>query len=213
MKANWITCGMVAGMLVLMQTAPTLGEEATFRLGIGIGIMASPGGNSYMKDHGGDAQELFFDLVVSGKIRVSDNWAVIPAIELSSPPDLMNAEIGLSVPSLNVRYSFTQEPSFYVQAGLNYSLPGGGGSVAEFKGGLGGNVLIGYAFKSHRRTRFGPQVELGYNYLSVEATTLYDPWEDSYHCPAYGLHDSYGYRTIKTTENFGGPFLRVGFRF
>jgi len=211
MKANWITCGITAGLVILTQTASTMGEEAVFRPGICLGVMASPGGNSYMKDHGGDAQVMFLDFVVSGKIRFDDNWAVVPSLELASPMDLVNAEIQLLIPSLNLRYSFSQEPSLYVQAGPSYSSPAGGGTVAEFTGKFGGGVTIGYAFKNPHRRRIGLQLEVGYNYVPVETTTLYDAMFHSYSSPSYGPDNRY--TTIKSTENFGGPFARVGVRF
>ena len=205
MKTDWFMCSMVAVTLLLVLTAPTLGEEATFRPGIGIGIMACPGYNSYLEDADtGHSSAALVDLVVSSKLRIGGSWALVPAVEMLMTTESFTETIGFFTASLSVRYSFTEEPSFYLQAGPNYVVSQGGDVVEEFKGGVGGVASIGYAFKGRDRSRFGPELEVGYSYMSVDAAS------------PDGAGYQYSYSRGEggtTTENFGGAFLRVGLRF
>jgi len=200
MQVNWITCGIAAGLISLTQTSSTYAGEATFRCGIGIGIMESPSFKSYMKDmyFDRDQQGTLVSASVGGKISVNDSWAVVPAVEFFLSPNGYWHTTGFAAASLNLRYSFTQEPSFYLQAGPNYTY---GTSDVEAKGGVGGVASLGYAFKGRDRSRFGPELEVGYSYMPVDSA----PEDDSY----YNSHRG----EIPSTVNFGGPFLRVGLRF
>jgi len=182
-----------------MQTAPALGEEALIRPGIGIGIMSCSGFKSYMEKTQDDHKtDVFVDIMLNAKIRITDNWGVVPAVEMFLTPEAATETDGFAAASLSVRYSFTQEPSLYLQAGPNYSFDT---SRLEVKGGLGGVASLGYAFKSRDRSRFGPELEIGYSYLPVDAAPK---------SPYY--HNMSG-ATPPSSANFGGPFLRLGFRF
>lgn len=181
---------------VVLQTTPALGKEASVREGISIGIMASPGFNSYMSglSSDGDAAYAWLNASISSKIRINDNWAVVPYLDayLNGNGDAdyngTTSKNTLVVPSVNARYSFREDSTFYLQAGPSLVFANGGGEKAEFKGGgVGAAASFGYAFRP------GIELDLGYNYTPVDST-----------------RQSNG---EKTTEDFGGPFLRVGFRF
>ena len=197
MKAKWITFGMLTGMLALMQTAQVLGEDAALRPGLGIGILASPGFNDYMSDVSSDSEAASAWLVfhISAKIGINDNWSLVPGVDLcaNGNGDGGGFENGMQVLSVNARYSFGNRSVFHIQAGPSLVLANGGGERAEFKGGgVGGEVSLGYAFRIGK-SRFGPEVGLGYSYCPVDATRISNQ--------------------ETTTENFGGPFVRAGFRF
>ncbi len=167
-----------------------------FQTGIEIGLMTSPGYSDYMdlvyEDFSGG--DVWLDLGVNGKADLGDHFAVVPAVDLylgfttygySGDEQEVNF---LIVPAVNLRYSLKQESSFYVQSGPSINIGSGGGHLAEFEGvGVGGGAMVGYAFAG------GGELELGYNYIPV------------------GVSEK-GFSGT-TTENFGGPFLRVGYRF
>ena len=204
MKPLRIACGMSAAMLIVLQSSPASGGEAFFRPGIGIGVVAASGYKSYMQDSGaGHDTDVLLDFAVSAKFRIGDRWAAVPVGEFLATPESFTETIGFVAAALFVRHSFTPEPGIFLQAGPNYVAAQGGSVIEEFKGGLGGGASIGYAFKEGDRSRFGPEVEIGYNYYSVEASENNNGGSG---------HFPYG-DTRTTKENFGGPFLRATWRF
>jgi hypothetical protein len=197
MKAKWVVCGWVTGMLLLLRTAPARGEDASVRPEIGPGVLVSPGFHEYMGDlsSDGDAASAWAVFHISAKIGLSDRWSLVPVLDLcaNGNGDGGGLENGMQILGVNVRRTFGDRSAFHVQAGPSLVLASGGGHDADFEGGnLGGEASIGYGFRI-RSARFGPEVGLGYSYCPVDATRMSD-------------HET-------TTENFGGPFFRVGFRF
>ncbi len=204
MKALRIACGVAVAMWTVLQSTRAARDEAFFRPGIGIGIVAAPGYKSYMQDSGaGHDTDTLLDFAISAKFRFDDRWSAIPAVDLLATPESFTETIGFVAVALLVRYSFTPEPGFFLQAGPNYVAAQGGSVIEEFEGGLGGGASIGYAFKDGDRSRFGPELEIGYHYYSVEAAENNNAGS--------GYFPSRDTRT--TTENFGGPFLRASWRF
>jgi hypothetical protein len=199
-KGGVMRFSRIAAALVLVGVlvSPAVGG---FHPGIEFGIMLSPGYNDYMKSvyeniSGGYG---WLDLGLNGKIDLTDNLALVPAVDaylnfIDYGYAGNNTEVNsLIVPALNVRFSFKKAGTFYLQAGPNFNVANGGGDESEFDGGgIGGGGLIGYSFKP------GVEVELGYNYIPVDAAPK--NWR--------GVVDG-----EETTENFGGPFLRVGYKF
>jgi hypothetical protein len=187
MRTARIAVGLVlAGMLA----SPA---AVGFQTGIEIGLMMSPSYSDYMdlvyEDFSGG--DVWLDLGVNGKADLGDHFAVVPAVDLylnyATYGDEQEVNF-LIVPAVNLRYSLQPENTFYVQAGPSINVASGGGPLAEFEGvGVGGGVMLGYAFAG------GGELELGYNYIPVDVTEK-------------GFSGS-------VTKDFGGPFLRVGLRF
>lgn len=194
---KWIARGTLAGALVFMPMLPAHGEEEAFEPGLGLGLLVSPGFHSYMGGlhPDGKAASAWLNMNLSGQIRIDDRWALLPALDLygNGNSDAYDNSSGQSsrnllwVPSVNVRYAFGAPSAFFLQAGPNYTFARGGGSLATFKGGPGGAAALGYAFS------LGIELNLGYTYLPIAATSQADG--------------------AKTTANFGGPYLQLGFRF
>lgn len=162
--------------------------------GVELGLMISPGYSSYMEDVYGDISGGYGWFNVGGnlKIDVNDHFAIVPAVDayLNFIDYGYDTDVNsMVVPALNLRYSFKKEGSFFVEAGPNLSIANGGGNKSEFDGGgIGGGGMVGYSFKP------GVEVVLGYNYISVDAASRLSAWSGE-------------------AENFGGPFLRCGYKF
>ena len=190
MKTNRVACGLMAGLLGLAQPVSTWGAENAFRPGLGIGLLVCPGFNDYMEElsSDGDAASAWLNVHLGVKIRVTDHWAVVPILDAFANGNGGGIENRMQALSANARYTFKEGSAFYLQGGPGLILASGGGDKAEFEGGnLGGVISAGFAFK------FGLELDLGYNYCPVDVTRTSNQRE--------------------TTENFGGPQLRAGFRF
>lgn len=192
MNIRKIACGMIAGILVLAPAVSSRAEESAFRIGADIGLVLSPTFHSYMG--GDDAAKGWLGLGISGKVRITENWAVVPAIRLygnGSGNDHYNddGEIfthKLQVLTVPARYSNKQGSTLFMQAGPNFTLAQSTYDDVDMKGGgLGAEASVGYAFRL-------VELELGYKYLPVKAKK--DWWRG------------------ETTENFGGPYFCVNFR-
>lgn len=128
------------------------------------------------------------NLHLSAKIRVTDHWAVLPILDACANGNGGGIENRMQALSANARYTFKAGGAPYLQGGPSLILASGGGEDADFEGGnLGGAISAGFAFK------FGLELDVGYSYCPVDATASFN--------------------RKKTTENFGGPHLRIGFRF
>ena len=200
MQTKWIAVGVTAGLALFSHGAPAPGEEAAFRAGIGLGVLESPGFKSYMDD-------MYFDrdqsgtlviLSVDGKLRVRPDWDVVPALEFFISPNGIWDTVGFVAASLNARYALDLEPGLFLQVGPNFTF---NMSDMEADGGVGGAASIVYAFNRPGRSRFSPEIQMGYSYLYASADPGGNPYYDSHRTD------------VPSSANFGGPFLRLALRF
>ena len=153
----------------------------------GFGFVISPDYNSTLKDNYDDVSggygwlhlNLGYSFVLMPRLQITPNAGLLMNF-VSGDDSFVNTII---LPALAFRYAFTEYPSVYIGAEVNYGNPNiGGNRIDADSDGVGFGGYLGYA----NDARLG--LELGYLHIPVEVNK-----QDS--------------------ENFGGFVLRTLFTF
>lgn len=153
MKAVKLLAIALCGVLPLVSQA----EEDAVKFELGVGLVISPDYNDALKDAYSDAS-------VSGgggwlgfhaglKLNLGAGFALRPGMDLwlnavQDPYGDTYANTVL-IPNISARYDFTQLPSVFIEAGVNYGVPNTGDDQLEFESaGIGFSGGVGFTFNN-----------------------------------------------------------------
>ncbi len=132
----------------------------------GFAFVISPDYHDVLKDAYYDVAGGYgwLDFQLGARFYINKKLSLTPSIDL-----LINAVTGddsfintIILPSLSVRYSFTELPSIYISGEVNYGIPNTGGDIIDADSdGLGFGAAVGYSLKN---------VEFEVGYLTIPVT-------------------------------------------
>jgi len=173
MKNSFIFA-IIGAILVLYASSVSHAEEKQTQIYLGAGMVISSDYRSFLNDVYPDADMFggfgFLEFSAGVRFNASDQLSLTPTLGLllnyvtvdgtHIDESYLNSVI---LPSLALRYRFSDIPSFYAGGELNYGIPHSGSDYYDFDpGGIGYGVLFGYTFVG------GWSIETGYRYVPVD---------------------------------------------
>ena len=187
---SYITCSVILASLPAIVVA----QQDKVDIVTGIGMVIGSGYHDAVVDAypnvSLDGGYGWLDFQLGAQVNITEQLSITPGVDLwvNFVTGAEEAANTIILPSVALKYSFTEIPSFYVRGALNFNIPNMGLDAMDADGGAGFEITGGYVFG------FGMDIELGYAYTPVSV-------------------NSAGGELIDEDYDFGGLLFRARYAF